>query len=82
MAKRLFAISALLFVSTGLVACTGNAGSAGFVPRSQTQTRHLQDVGGGGPVAVRAVTDDAGAPGGPVGWHDGEGVGGIGLPGR
>lgn len=82
MAKCLFAISALLFVSTGLVACTGNAGSAGFLPRSQTQIRHLQDVGGGGPVAVRAVTDDAGAPGGPVGWHDWDGLGGSSVPGR
>jgi len=67
MAKRLFAISALLFVSTCLAACTGNAGSAGFVPRSQTQTRHLQDVGGGGPTAVHPEIEDIGAPGGPVG---------------
>lgn len=95
MAKRLFAVATLVFISGALAGCAGSAGLSSFVPQSQGQARHMQDTSGrpvndgfsvqdstpGGP-GNRGGTEDVGGAGGPINhrqWTDD--VGGAGQLG-
>jgi hypothetical protein len=64
MPRRLLMLASLILMNGSLSACTGNTGSAGFVPREYP----ILDVGGSGhPAApITRLAQDVGTGGGPV----------------
>jgi hypothetical protein len=62
--KRSATSIGLAILTATLAACTGNSSGANFIPQTQSQARHAQDIGGVGGPSQRA-TEDIGGVGGP-----------------